>query len=329
MSDRYLPPRMHRKKNSYFLVTWDGTKRTWTALGTDYHKALVKYGQLLPPDIAPGKTFGDLATEYLKTEFNKLAPATRESYTLALNSLIKAFGKAPVNQIRPSDVGRYMDLRSSIHSANREKAVLSKILNLGVRWGWCEENVAKKVNYHPTKRRQRILTQDEFRKIRQASTSDLIPVFMDLAFITGLRVGDLLAMTWSQVREDGLYVKQSKNSVEGVYEFTDSLTWVLDRAKRLHGRSGTVRSLLKADTRIIHTRKLKPYTYYGFRSIWRTTVIRAKLPDVHIHDIRRTAITAAKQTGIRPSEFSLHKTESEANAYVVEIPKVKPLDIIL
>ena len=327
---------MHRKKNSYFLVTWDGKKRTWTALGTDYYKALVKYGQLLPTEIEPGHTFGHLAKEYLKTEFHKLSPATQESYTLALNNLVKAFGKAPVKAIRASDIGRYMDLRSSKHSANREKAVMSKILNLGVRWGWCDENVTKKISYHPSERRKRIITQEEFEAIRQASTSDLIPVFMDLAFVTGLRVKDLLTMTWLQVRDDGLYVKQSKNSVEGLYELTPTLTWVLSRARRLHGRSGKVRSLLKPTTTIIHKRNLDPYTYYGFRSIWRTTVQRAfpkhnendPPPDIHIHDIRRTAITTAKQTGIRPVDFSLHKTESEANAYVIEIPKVRPLDLL-
>lgn len=325
--NRYLPPRMHPKGKAFYLVTKQGQKRIWTPLGSDYAEACRKYGELVPMEPSPGRTFGDLAAEYLKTEFfQKLRPATRASYTLALGNLINAFGDAPVRLISAGDVGQYMDLRSSIHSANREKAVLSKILNLGVRWGWCDENVAKKIEYHSTQRRKRIITKAEFSKIKLAAKNDLVPVFMDLAFMTGLRVGDLLSLQWQQVTEEGIHVLQGKNNVEGIYEITDSLQLVLDRAKRLHKRDGKVRSLIRPETTIIHKRNLGPYTYYGFRSIWRRVVEKAKLPDIHIHDIRRTAITAAKQTGIRPIDFSLHRTESEANEYVIEVPKVKPLD---
>lgn len=324
--NRHLPPYMHRKGRAFYLVLWDGKRLHTTPLGSDYPAALAKYAKLMPLSIEPGSTFADLAAEYLKAEFHKLRPATQASYSLALDNLILAFGTAPVTEISAAHVGRYMDLRSSIHSANREKAVLSKILNLGVRWGWCTENVARKVEYHRTTRRRRIITAGEWSAIKLAATSDLVPVFMDLAFATGLRVGDLLALRWSQKREDGLHVLQGKNNVEGVYELTPALDAVLDRARRLHGRSGKVRSLLKPETAIIHKRNLEPYTYYGFRSIWRRTVERAKHPDIHIHDIRRTAITAAKQTGIRPCDFSLHRTEKEANAYVVEVPRVRPLE---
>lgn len=94
----------------------------------------------------------------------------------------------------------------------------------------------------------------------------------------------------------------------------------------MNDRSGKVRMLFKPETTLIQKRDLDPYTYYGFRSIWRTTITWAGLEDIHIHDIRRTAITAAKQTGIRPIEFSLHRTEAEANAYVIEVPRVRPLE---
>ena len=319
---------MHRKGKAYYLVTWNKKQKrsVWTPLGSDYEAAVLKYSQIMPPAIMPGTTFAELAAEYLKAEFYKLRPATQESYTLALNKLLTAFGSARVREIKPAHVGRYMDLRSAKSAANTEKALLSKILGLGIRWGWCEDNVARKIAYHPTKRRRRIISPLEWKKIQLASTSDLIPVFMDLAFMTGLRVGDLLRLQWKQVGDDGLRVLQGKNNVEGLYELTESLRLVLARARRLHGRSGTVSSLLRPETNIIHKRNLGTYTYSGFRTIWKKTIDRAGLENIHIHDIRRTAITAAKQTGIRPIEFSLHKTEAEANAYVIEVPRVRPLE---
>ena len=226
----------------------------------------------------------------------RLAARTRADYDSAIENLLRAFGDAPVEQIREIDVGRYMDLRSSIHGANREKAVLSKILQLGIRWGWCTDNVAQKINYHPTQARRRIITRLEWQAIWLAGL-DPLPVFMDLAFITGLRVSDVLALRWKQVRPEGLHVLQAKNGVEGLYELTDDLQGVLERAKRLHMRSDSVSPLLKPDTAIIHTKRFQPYKYAGIRSSWVRACRRAGVEGVRIHDIRRTAITTAKLAG--------------------------------
>lgn len=326
--NRHLPPNMHRKGASYYLVTWDGSRQKWRRLAADYATALVEYSRLLVTGLEPKTKFRDLAAEYVLAEYDQLRPRTRDNYARALQRLLDYFGDAPVREITPAHVGRYMDLRSSKNAANTEKAVLSKILGLGVRWGWCEENVARKIGYHKTTRRRTVISRAEWQAIKLASNSDLIPVFMDLAYCTGLRVGDVLALQWKQVTAEGLYVLQGKNRVEGMYELTDGLNAILQRARRLHGRKNPVAPLIRPETTIIHTRALKPYTYYGFRSIWRNTVGRAKLERIRIHDIRRTAITAAKQAGRIPSEFSLHRTEAEAAAYVVEVPRVQPLELI-
>lgn len=322
---RHLPPWMHFKSGAYYLVKSEHGKRPWTRLGTDYAQALAEYARLTRIVITPGTYFRDLAAEYVRAEFPKLRSATRESYGLALENLLKSFGDAPVRKITPAHVGRYMDLRSSIHSANREKAVLSKILQLGVRWGWCDENVARKVAYHATTRRRTIITPAQWKEIHLAAPSNLIPVFMDLALITGLRVGDLLALRWSQVTVEGMHVLQGKNSVEGVYVRTESLESVLERARRLHGDAV---ALVRPDTAIIHTRLLQPYSYAGIRSAWRRVLVQAGCEGLRIHDIRRTAITRAKQEGRRPQEFSLHRTEREAAAYVVDVPRVRPLELM-
>lgn len=324
-ANRYLPPRMRHSHSAYYLDTGTGKDRKWIRLGKDYARALAEYGRLTTVSMAPRTLFKDLAGQYTLAEFPKLRPKTRESYALALENLLKAFGEAPVREITAAHVGRYMDLRSSIHSANREKAVLSKILQLGVRWGWCDENVSRKVAYHPTKRRRTIISKAQWQAIQLAAPSNLIPVFMDLALVTGLRVGDILALRWAQVTDDGIHVLQSKNSVEGIYERSPSLNSILERARRLH--SDAV-ALVRPTTAIIHTRRLQPYSYAGLRSAWRRVLVQAGCEGLRIHDIRRTAITRAKREGRRPQDFSLHRTEREAAAYVVEVPRVRPLELI-
>jgi len=325
--NRHLPPRMHQKGKSYYLVVWNGSRNVWKKIGSTYAEAMIEYTKLERLGERPlaSRKFKSLVKEYKLSEFPGLAKSTRASYELALDNILKAFGEADVDQILPAHIGKYMDLRSSKHSANKEKAVMSRIFQLGIRWGWVTENPARLIDYHPTKRRRRIITKSEWNAVQLAAGSDLVPVLMDLLYITGLRIGDTLKLRFDDVTKDGILVRQSKNSVEGIYELTDALANVIERASKLHVKPGVVK-LLRPGTTIIHTRRMKQYSYYGIRSIFRRVVDRAGIEDLHIHDIRRTAITNAKKQGRRAQEFSLHRTESEANAYVVEVPIVKPLE---
>lgn len=325
--NRHLPPRLHFKNGSFYLVTGTGNKRKWHKLGRSRHEAYAEYARLIPTIERQGGTFAEVAADAVKHHWPTLAERTQKDYSRALESLLKYFGDAPIKQITPGHINRYMTLRSSKHEANREHAVLSAIFTYAISVDIVTDNPARKIGYHKTKPRKRIFTRKEWKKIWLAGL-DPLPVFMDLAFITGLRVGDVLALKWSQVTPEGLYVLQSKNQVEGLYRLTPGLQSVLDRAKRLHMRSDSVSPLLKPDTAIIHTKAMKPYKYAGIRSSWDRACKRAKVEGARIHDIRRTAITMAKQSGRKPQDFSLHKTEAQANEYVVEVPTVEPLEVI-
>lgn len=324
---RHLPPRMHYKNGAYYLVSGTGSTRKWKRLSDNRHAAYAEYARLLPTLDRIGGSFAEIAADAVKHHWPTLAERTQADYTRALENLLRYFGDAPIDQIRPGHVKRYMTLRSSKHEANREHAVLSAIFTWAVEMDLAASNPARKVRYHSTEARRRIITPAEWKAIKLAAL-DPLPVFMDLAYVTGLRVGDVLALRWNQVTDEGLYVLQAKNRVEGLYTMTDSLAAILDRAKRLHMQADNVAPLLKPSTAIIHTRKRQPYKYAGIRSSWVRACKRAEVKGVRIHDIRRTAITHAKTQGRRPQDFSLHRTEAQAQEYVVEVPRVRPLEVI-
>jgi integrase len=308
---------MHKKGPTYYLVLGSGAKRKWVNLGRNYFDALQEYKRHIN-DVPTEGTLAALAAHYVEQKWSSLSAATIESYEPALANVLAVFGDAPVEKITPGDVGRYMDLRPSKHSANREKAILSGMLQLAVRWGWCQTNVARAIDYHPCPKRRRVITRDDWASIHAAARSNVMTVFMDLSLATGLRVGDVLSLTWGSIRHDGLHVTQSKNNVSGCYRLSQDMRSILDRASNLHPQTNVHPGL-----HIIHTGKQSQYTYAGLRSMWNRTLERANLK-YHIHDIRRTAITTAKQAGMRPQEFSLHKTETQAAAYVIETPMVEP-----
>jgi integrase len=89
---------------------------------------------------------------------------------------------------------------------------------------------------------------------------------MDLALLTGLRRGDLLSITRSQLKDDGIHVRTSKTGRKLIIEWNDELRAVIAREKK---RKPQVRRYL------IATLGGKQYTGNGFQSIWQRAIKKA------------------------------------------------------
>jgi integrase len=92
----------------------------------------------------------------------------------------------------------------------------------------------------------------------------------DLAVLTGLRRGDLLALTRSQLKDDGIHVQTSKTGKKLIIEWNDELRDVVSRAKRLKPQ---VRK------NVIATRGGKQFTGNGFQSTWQRAMKKATMEE--------------------------------------------------
>lgn len=330
-----FPPRFHVKGKSCYHVVYrrdeDGVKRVkWDRLGSvcDFASCLEEYYQRERGDLPTVRTFYDLAREFRKHGFIKrggkpIAEKTRDNYERALRNLEEVFGPASLDEITPPAVATYVDTRSARGAANTEHAVLSKMFRLAIRRGWADSNPAEGVGYHHIERRRRYITDDEFVTLYAAIETyqspkpgqrDIAWIFLTLAYATGLRVQDVLDVRVSDFRDGFLWIEESKAGVRKKYplEHGGKLTLVgecLARAQQLPGR---VRSMF-----LVPKRGGGQYTYSGVRSLFRRLCDKAGLTDVRIHDIRRRAATDAVERGDRAQDFTAHKTESEANGYVI------------
>lgn len=142
---------------------------------------------------------------------------------------------------------------------------------------------------------------------------------MDLAYMTALRIGDLLTLKMGDIEDQWIVVRQQKNEVRGRYLLTPEMRETISAARSLRRSVGTVYILAKKNG--------QPYSYYGFVSIFRRACERAQVNDVHFHDIRAKAVTDWKNAGGDPQALSLHGSRSQAEAYVKAhgIPEVMPL----
>jgi integrase len=86
--------------------------------------------------------------------------------------------------------------------ANRCVAVLNRMFNLAIRWGWCERNPCKGIERNTEYRRQRYLSSEELVGLTRALAKHPSREAADairLLLLTGARRGEVFGMRWQDV----------------------------------------------------------------------------------------------------------------------------------
>jgi integrase len=158
--------------------------------------------------------FKDFAEQFLKVH-----SSTKKSEALDIRMVdrfCERWGKKLLRDITPKMVQEWQSERAAQvkrGTVNREMECLKTLFNKAVEWGKLEASPARSVRkFKLNNQRVRWLTQAEFEKLHEECSPNLKPIVM-LARHTGMRRGELLALTWGDVdfRTKTLYVRDSKN----------------------------------------------------------------------------------------------------------------------
>lgn len=149
-------------------------------------------------------------------------------------------------------------------TANKELEVIKHLLSKACIWGALDDNPAREVRKLPVAARTRYVTNEEYRAT-YVLASPTLQIAMDLALLTGLRRGDLLALTRDSLTDEGILVATAKTGKSLLIQWTPVLVSVIDRAK---GLPPHVRRF------IIATRHGKAYTSAGFNANWQRLMRR-------------------------------------------------------
>ncbi|MBB04110.1 MAG: integrase [Pseudooceanicola sp.] len=180
---------------------------------------------------------------YREEVLSKKADNTQNSQGKQLDRLNQAFGHMRPADIRTVHIARYHDLvgQSGIYQANRELSLVKHVLKLAQRWGYIDHNPASDVSRFTEKPRDRYITDDEYVAVRSMARV-WIQVIMDICYVTGQRRVDILNLKRSDLRDDGVHIRQSKTGKRLVLEWSNDLRFALSRAlTELH--TGEVSSL--------------------------------------------------------------------------------------
>jgi integrase len=170
---------------------------------------------------------------YIARALPELRPATQPEYLRIINARLQHhFGHVILNALEPMHIAQYLEMRKIDGAAiggNRERAVLGSVISWGMRFGWCASNACHGVKRNREAPSRRYVTDAELKGVidrAPAALQDLLAV----AFLTGLRQGDLRELKRDNITANGIELRQSKDGKLRVISWSPALRFFVERA---------------------------------------------------------------------------------------------------
>jgi integrase len=284
------------------------------------------------------------AREWLRVHGPMVAPRTRESYDMVIRChLDPFFGDTPLGalttpaildyraarleeaerlrKIREAELERRLKRRPgpriplprplSPTSINYQVTVLSAILKAAVAAGRIPRNPAQGIKKLPTGHNRedhmQALDPAQVRAFLDAASDELRPFFTTAA-MTGLRLGELLALRWDDVDLDGqvITVRRSRRRIRGAdgYEFQDGQP-KSKKSRRVEVSRDVIAVLRMLPSRFqggrVFERNGKPYDANNLvKRDFTRALRRAGLRRIRFHDLRHTYAALLIAAGAHP-----------------------------
>ena len=227
---------------------------------------------------------------YLVTNQAEILTERREKLTTGGDLLTKPGKPLTVRQVSVTHcMAIHHALKDIPVMANRVMEVLHCAFGLAVRWKWLDANPVD-VDAYPEKQRRRKPSPEE--AIRLFSAMDAMreeaPHFIalvELLALTGCRRNEIMTARWEWVRDDGLYLPDSKNG-ERVVPLNTHAQEVLAALPREAG-----------NPYIIIGRKTGCHLVSP-KGLWKKLISSAKITALTMHDLRRYFAAAGIAAGL-------------------------------
>jgi integrase len=222
-------------------------------------------------------------------EYKKLADSTKRNWGRWLDRISDYFGDLRIAQFdRPEKIRPVIrrwrnQWADKPRTADYAMQVLSRVLSYAVDpLGKIASNPCESIKqlYHGD-RSEIIWTDSDIAHLKKTCASEVAHA-VDLAAHTGLRLGDLVRVSWSHVGADAITLAtgKSRHRREVIIPVYNALRHVLD-------------GIPKRSTAILTNSRHRPWTENSFGSAFNRAKIDASMEDrdLHFHDLRGTAAT--------------------------------------
>lgn len=329
MKKEKLPRSMYFKHGAYYIVK----RNKWFRLGKELKESLRAYTGFLETDsIADKYDLSEYIEKVLADVKQDVAQGTFKNYSSCARKFEKVFAEFSLDQIEPGHIAQFMDsMRSKPDSANLHHSFLNTFFTKLVRWGNLKSNPVKEIKKFKVDGRRRLINDEEFIAIRNEAEPRL-KLLMEMALLTGQRIGDLLKIKYTDINSEGLHVIQKKTGNQVFIRRSVQLGEIEKAAKEICNVSNS-------DYLFHHTKKMKStkpgdiisYGAMHHHWIFARTEATKKCPSLandppHFHDIRAKTGTELDDAGIDSKGLLGHASESSNKRYLrsKRVKKVMP-----
>ncbi len=219
---------------------WDGKRRF--LLGKSLPEAYKVWSERIQ-EVGEARTIAGLLERYALEVVPAKAPTTQDANLRAIQRLARAFGRLPVDAMRPKFVYGYVDRRSARIAAHREVEVLSHAYTKAVEWGLIDRHPFKgQVRLEGESARDRYVQDREvlaalaLESRRKRGSVMAVQAYIRVKLLTALRRGDLLRLRMTDLEHaDGIHIQPRKTAKTSrkriIIEWTPELRAAVDLAK--------------------------------------------------------------------------------------------------
>ncbi|MFD0669678.1 tyrosine-type recombinase/integrase [Ramlibacter sp. MAHUQ-53] len=339
--DRELPPGVFLRGRWYCRAKREGKKIVWIKLTQARDGLAVLYAKMaeLHKDGAGNDRIPALAAHWLREISTTHKPKTQANDKWVMAAISEAFAEFRACQVTPPDVVTWLKrYREKPRTHNEMRAGMRELMRFAEAEGYRDAgtNPVDSVKTAKVQKRDRYPTDSEIRRIKAAACrgadgkrtrmGTTLAGLIDLAYLTGQRIGDLLELRWSKkaatedgqviapfVAEDGLYFKPSKTSgstgAKVRIEWTPRLQATIERFRSIGRRNLTF---------VVTNQEAQRYDYEAFKSAWARALERSGVKDLHFHDLRAKALTDTDaEGGIKAAQtMGAHSTQTQTASYI-------------
>jgi integrase len=233
---------------------------------------------------------------YKADQFKGLADSTKRNWSPWLDRISQYFGELRIVQFdRPEKIrpiirrwrNRWAD---TPRAADYGVQVLSRVLSYAVDpLGKITSNPCEGIKQlYSANRSEIIWTDSDIADLKKFSVVEIADA-VDLAACTGLRLSDLIRLSWTHIKEDRIEITtgKSKHRRMAIIPLYDELRDLLARIPR-------------RATTVLTNSKRHPWRTNGFGTAFNRAKIAASMNDrdLHFHDLRGTAATRFYVAGL-------------------------------
>lgn len=337
-----LPKGVFEKHGAYYLVRARGTKRVWMRLCSLKEGLPAMYAALakLTDDQTRDDRMPALCVAWLRDVGSRHSKKTLKDDTRRCAEVAARLVDFRADQVTPPKVVEFLKVfQDRPRTYNAYRALLRDLMRYAEERGYrpAGSNPVTSVRTMATPARQRYITDSELRRIKVAAmmgkdgkrtrSGIAIVNLMEVAYLTGQRVSDLINLRWSKkhatdergavvapyIDKEGLHFAPAK--VAKTTGAKIRITWT----PRLEAAIERMRAQPKKNiTHVFSTQVGQPYKYAGVRMAWLRALERAGMQDTNFHDLRAKALTDTESAqGMQAARTKgAHSTEQQTADYV-------------